>query len=231
MKGKFALIPLLMAMAGAADATVIYTYTGNHFDNFAYASGVSHYEGENFFTTDDFLTVQLTLSDLLPASSTLRFNQTLEPIFNSTIGPSPVTPLAWQMSAGPLSFSSSDWLSVSLSTDASGNIYSWDITMYEKLPSFPYGDGTDFAGVDSVLQTRSWSQYPGSSRDYAASCLGDQQCLSSHGYPVGSVGVWEPHVAGTWTVTEVASVPAPATALLFATGLMGLVVRRRKANG
>ena len=227
MKG-FALIALSVAFAGAANASVVYTYTGHQFDSLAYASGNTQYDGENFFTTNDFLSVQLTLSDLLPAFSTLSFNQTLVPTFNSQIGPSPVTPLSWQISAGPLSYSSASRLFVSLATDGAGNISQWNILMHEYLPSFPSGDGTLFGGVDTVLDTR--SSQPGFAQDFAASCRGNSECLGSFGYPAGSVGAWEPHAAGTWTITNTTSVPAPATALLLCTGLIGLLVTRRRGH-
>jgi hypothetical protein len=215
----------LMALAGGVSADVLYSYTGPNFNNFEYSSGDDPYAG-NFFTSSDFVSVKIKLSDRLPAYSTLYFTQLMVPTFNHTEGISPVTPLSWEMTAGQVSGSSGSRFWAYLTTGATGDIVQWDVEYDQFLPS-AMQPGTIFQGADTSIRT---TYYPdtGFSLDYGLSCRGDVACLAAFGYPMGRFdGSGEPGVGpqGAWTIS---TVPVPAAAWLFGSSLAGLGLLRRK---
>lgn len=213
-----------LALSNTAHAIVTYTYRGNHFTEFHSDSDPRSIHPTVVFTRSDSVLVEVVLSGEIPARSSFGFDTSMEPIFNSSFGNSPITPLSWKISAGPVSFAGAagadiparTFASFSLVTDTTGAIALWDVEVTGFLEDL-LADGTLFRGADSFIWTG--SSVRGFSADGAISCLGDVACLQSFGYPTGSTGGWNPASAGTWNVS-VSAVPEPAPSALLAVGFL-----------
>lgn len=214
---------LLATFAIAAQSSVLYEYTGKNFNRFsASSSELDVYPDKTVFSSSDHLSFSFVLSEALPAHSNIFFNVQLEVMLNNNTGPSPISVESWKAKAGPLTLTTASFLQASISTGEFGEVNNWNFELYNYLPD-PFQEGTVFRGVDTLM--RSYHQdWPSSSMDVAVSCLGEAQCLSAFGYPIGSV-----NMPGVWSIS-ITPVPEPATLSIVGLALAGLAYNRRFVN-
>jgi hypothetical protein len=187
-----------------AHAAVIYSYNGNNFNTILNSAAIDfEYSGSQSISIE--FTVPSLLIDL----------------FNTVI-----TPDTFTISDGVTTFTESDSIdgrSFSLFTDSSGDITDWAISATEKAVTSTWTVGDEATSMLSVGRVLYYSPYDKSKLYRCASVNPDSSCASIY-LAFGS----NSSIPGLWTTT---TVPIPAAAWLFGSGLLCLVgiARRKKA--
>ena len=188
LASAFIALPVALTAIPIAAAGEIYTYTGKDFTN---ADG-------HVFTTSDFVTATLVYAYPLSTSTT-----------------STAVPMAWTISAGPLTLTSATGnyltagtLTISITTDATGAIEEWSLTAIGPFVSVA-------PPTNATLDTL--GSRGGGAFDWADDPL--------EGGDGGG-----PQLAGTWT-----AVPEPSSPALLGSGLAIVLVsltwnRRRRCE-
>jgi hypothetical protein len=181
-----------------AFADTVYVYTGSAYNTFStlgyQPTGVS-----GSFTVATSLAANLSLATISPGS--FSFTDGFFTLANST------------------QFSSSQF---QISTDGSGNITAWSITLFRASPGSPLflhecNPGSD---VNGSAYTIALFSSAGTSHDSSSCMHGDD----STGQVVFTTDTASVTTAGSWQRIE--SVPEPATIFLVGAGILGVAKRR-----
>jgi hypothetical protein len=222
----------LLFFTGASHASVVYTYTGSHFESLGQNTLPTH--PGKVFEESDGLFFQIRLSSVLPAGTTFGHTDyylygSSTSLSNADGGSNPLPPApaveSWFLSIGAVTLSGvgSQNLIFSMTHDLNGDVSRWQILANETSNySRPFSDSLMVdTNVFSVGVT------PGAFIEYVSTCLGDISCLDSGNYSGAST-----QAAGIWTVAAVDSlqVPTPSSASLLMAALSGVAFLRRRAK-
>ncbi len=219
--------------AANANASVVYTYTGSHFTDFAWDS--YHVHPLQVFDSSDNVTFQFTLSGALPPLMSLWYSAgypfgtyVTETIVNQdTSIPPPVVVESWSLTSGPLNYSGTALQDIDfiVYTDIDGNVFDWRFTTRQYsnffLPNSPYPE------IDSYIYSTG-NYYFGPFSEMAITCLGDIDCLADPGYPIGLTAT-----PGVWTISSVnppSQIPTPSSAALSILAISCLLYSRKKSG-
>jgi len=211
MLGRVAVLLASVLIAGAANAQVTYSYTGNTFLYIGGCCGVSNVSG--FFIVDTALAANTTFANLSGSITNYNFTDGRYSWNPSNNPPVPAAPFDF-----PNEFS--------VTTDASGNIKDWQIDLVSNNPVgeistqsllYALGNGpTPGIGGDSLDAVNVYNNYD--AYTYAP------------GNPNGEMGV-----QGTWSQSGVSVTPVPEpeiyAMLVAGLGLLGWQGRRRRKQG
>lgn len=196
---------LLSIAASPTLASVVYGYSGDQFDAFASIDPT--------YDTSSFISGTVTLENLLTANTT-----------------STPTILDFSFTDGNQTLSMANGAAIAAMefTTDEDSITSWRVEL-NILPSGPLEVGD----VSSIISTYNWdTDVEDAGRiqrvDRTLSFLSISD-LSSDPVPISSIDFGTASTAGLWA-GEIASVPLPAAAWLFGSGLLGLagIARRKK---
>ena len=222
---------LMISFFSGANASVVYTYTGNNFNDFRWNSVETH--PWEIFNTSDNISIRIVFSDIIPAGTILRFGAAYQngsflteyTVNHQVDVPSPVVVEDWTIASGPISFARSSFQGIDFEIfviEESGLPYQWDIRASESSTTYtsPYHGAPPNSYIRSFVNTHP-DAYGG--EDYAATCLENLDCLTGRGIPVGSV-----LGSGTWTISSLpeSEIPIASTASLFLLSLLALTLSR-----
>lgn len=195
---------LLSVFTMSANASVVYTYTGNEFNVFI-DDGAQDYS--DFYNSASSLSITIELEDALATS--LNYQD--------------VNPLSYSFSDGVkilTEASGADYVSTHFrfATDSSGSITGWDVSLQWSL---------DFGGPSEEtysMRTHTLSSIGSEDRTTEENCIDyDPEFGCAFSY----VTAYVPENQGAWSVS---SVPLPAAVWLFGSGLIGLAGIARRKN-
>jgi hypothetical protein len=184
----------------SSSASVVYTYTGNTFTNIQDSDPPA-----GTFTTNDFVSISFVVPELL---TDLRL-----PIL--------ISPTSFTASNGRITLTNTSPLTldtIRVATDSSGLITGWHISLAKGGSDLQVGEQSDqiLTGFNTAF-----SEGDGGNRiECTERDAADEQCFNFF-LDFGS----NTNNPGTWSLS---TVPVPAAAWLFGSGLLGLVGIARK---
>jgi len=198
---------LLLVITFNADASVIYTYTGNPYNSFQSTESV----------------VSLPYDNSMFVSGFFEMETALAPNLNGIDTGDGITLLDLSFSDGVATIDSGNVAAYFLSfrTNNDGDITDWSMSLYA-TPTVPIGD--QYHEIFSSFGTGLLI----SNLDIGATIYCNELNASGTICRTDDYHRGISNVAGTWTIS---TVPVPAAVWLFGTALLGLVgfIRRRKA--
>jgi hypothetical protein len=225
-RAAYAALPaflLLIGMTHSAEAGVVYTYTGNHYDEFETLPSCSQptpCSQPSPYTSNENVVISFTVaSPLSPSTEYIFADNDSELVPNLSL-------ISWEATDGIFSFDSADttWIPTFagiFTTDANGNISTWTITA--SVNSSP-ADGMEASdqftcstpGCDSDL----FSALTSSQFDFVLN--------SPQGVGYSAAGS---DTLGTWSSNTVAPTPEPsAFSLSIGGAVLLLMIRTGMAN-